>query len=126
MSTIRGFLGGQQTKWYPQPTRCNLSDKNMANYHVRCKSPFLTCCFPSLQNKSSSETIQMNSIKMLINHYHFNGFTNGFGFKKEAKTNSKTGMIRKGIMIFDHGASKKPKNPFPEWTHGLGREFYLG
>ena len=47
----------------------------MANKHERCKSSFLPCCFAPLRNKSSSETIQMNSIKVIINHYHLNGFT---------------------------------------------------
>ena len=115
--------------------RRNLSDKNMANYHERCKSPFLPCCFAPLQNKSSSETIQMNSLKVIINHYHFNGFTVFYVFfflqfvvrfffskrirfqkkRQKATRNGRFfGMIQKKIMIFDHGASKKPKNPFPE------------
>ena len=37
-------------------------------------------------------------------------------------------MLQKPISIFkdhfDHGASKEPKNPFPEWTCGLSRHHY--
>ena len=42
-----------------QQDRFNLSDKHMANYHVRCKSSCPTCRFAPLQNQSSSETTQM-------------------------------------------------------------------
>ena len=40
----------------------SLGSDFIANYHVRCKSPFPTCCFAPLQNKSSRETIQMRRV----------------------------------------------------------------
>ena len=50
MSTMRGFLGSYQTTYSipSHATRRNLSDKNMANNHERCKSSFLPCCFAPL------------------------------------------------------------------------------
>ena len=63
------------------------------------------------QNRSLFKRMQIAQVCVMV-------FFKRIRFQKKRRKETRNwrffGLIRKKVMIFEHGASKKPKNPFPE------------